>query len=182
MATTKKQTTATPATTVQREPVKPMASVQPATPVILDIASLTPDQLAKLQRQLKEHKKATAIDHESWVTIVDKMLHEKDETGFKWTTADILSTAQNKGIVPPTIDADRRAQEIKRIQTRKQLLEKKRDDKGNLMHDVGYKPSTNAFGPLTAERVMEWLMVPANLEAMTPTQVEACMKQLKLMA
>lgn len=174
MQNKKTQATTAPVTTA---PVQVSAA-----PTILDIASLTPDQLAKLQRQLKEHKKATAIDHESWVTIVDKMLHEKDETGFRWTTADILSTVQNKGIVPPTIDADRRAQEIKRIQTRKQLLEKKRDDKGNLMHDVGYKPSTNAFGPLTAERVMEWLMVPANLEAMTPTQVEACMKQLKSMA
>lgn len=167
----------------QNTPVAPIvatpAPVTSAPAPMLDISKLTPAQIQALQKQLKLERKAQLGDHSQWVTIVDAMLHETDGDGFKWTTADILAAVQAKAIVSTTLDAEQRNMQIKRIQTRKQLLEKKKDDKGNAQHKVGYKPSTNSFGPMDATKIVAWLSVPANQEAITVKQAEAIHAAIK---
>lgn len=154
----------------------------PATPVVaptaIDLSQLTPDQITKLAKQLKEARKADKVDHDSWVKIVDTALHEREGDGFRWTTGDILSQLQAKGLAKPTLDTEQRQSEIKKIQTRKQLLEKKRDDKGNLVHTVGYKASSNSFGPMDASKIVAWLSVPANVELVSVGQADAITKAL----
>jgi hypothetical protein len=158
--------------------LKPSATApsvdKPAAPAF-DLASLTAEQLAKLTKQLAEKRKADRGDHESWKTIVDTMLKEREGDGFKHTTSDILAAVQAKAIVPTTCD---RPAQLKRIQTRKQQLERMRDDKGNLIWDgkVGYKQSANSFGPMDGAKVVAWLSVPANVELLTVAQADAITK------
>lgn len=153
----------------------PAAKAQPTTPTV-DLALLTTEQITKLQAQLKAAQKADRGDHKVWVEIVDAMLKERDGEGFKHTTSDILSALQAKAVVSSTINDDSRKMHLKRIQTRKQLLEKQTDKAGNapLKGKVGYKPSTNAFGPLNCDKVIIWL--ESNPEAITVAQAESITK------
>lgn len=146
------------------------ATAQPT----IDLAALTPAQIAQLAKQLKEQKKADAGDHDQWVKVVDAMLHESDANGFKHTTSDILAACQAKAIIPMTISEDGRKAQIKRIQTRKQLLEKKPEHKGK----VGYKVSSHSFGPLTKDKILDWFALPANVEALTPSEQAAIVKAM----
>lgn len=141
-------------------------------PASIDLNALTPEQLLKLTKQLAERRKADKGDHKQWVIIVDAMLRERDGEGFKYTTSDILAATVAKGIVPASAD---RPIQLKRIQTRKQLLEKQRDDKGNLVNEgkVGYKASANSFGVLDGAKIVAWLSVTANTELLTVAQATA---------
>lgn len=139
----------------------------------VDLSTLTPEALLALQKQLKALKKADAIDHDKWKAVVDELLHEKEGDGFKWTTSDILAAVQAKGVVKATLTVQERQEHIKRIQTRKQVLEKQRDDKGNLVHSVGYKQSANSFGPLDITKILAWMANPANMETVSVKQAEA---------
>ncbi len=164
----KKQQTATQPTPAITAP----ASVaQPA----ISLDQLTPAQIAALAKQLKAQRKADMGDHKAWVEIVDKMLHEKEGDGFKNTTSDILAALQAKAIVPAALSSEARAMHIKRIQTRKQLLEKKPEHKDK----VGYKPSANSFGPLDADKIVAWLQVAGNIESVTVKQAEAIHAAIK---
>jgi crotonobetainyl-CoA:carnitine CoA-transferase CaiB-like acyl-CoA transferase len=124
--------------------------VTPEAPITL--ASLTPDQLKALHAELKAQKKARSATRGDRNTLLDKMLQEKDGAEFKHTTADILAAMQAKSLVASNLSKEERAVELKHIQTRKQLLEKKPEFKGK----VGYKASAG-FNTLTLDRVCEWL-------------------------
>lgn len=154
------------------------ATPKPNTTTGVDLAQLTPAQILQLTKQLREARKHDLGDHETWLTVVDPMLHETEGEGFRYTTSDILAAVQAKGVVPMQISSDTRIMQIKRIQTRKQLLEKKRGEDGKPLHKVGYKPSANSFGPLDAVKIVAWLDVPANLESVTVAQAEAIAKAI----
>jgi hypothetical protein len=143
MKNTTKTTPATPTTT-------------PASPG-LSLADLTPEQLASLTKQIKEQRKAKGSNRKEWVTIVDKMLHEttEDKSEFAHTTADILAALQEAKLEPVTMSSEDRAETLKRIQTRKQLLAKKLVAEGKVV-DVGYKASSTGFA-LTPDRVISYM-------------------------
>jgi crotonobetainyl-CoA:carnitine CoA-transferase CaiB-like acyl-CoA transferase len=118
----------------------------------IDIATLTPEQLAAITKQLRDSKRAKSGDPKKRNPIVDKLLQEKDGTEFKHTTADILAALQAANVVAATLTPEERAAELKKVQTRKQLLVKKPENKGK----YGYKQSANGFS-VTLARVLEWL-------------------------
>lgn len=130
----------------------------------INIATLTPEQLVALTQQLKakakQERKANAGNRDAWKSLVDSMLQEKDGTAFKHTTADMLAALQAKSLVASNLTPDQRAEELKKIQTRKQKLEKMRNDDGTLKYakgTFGYKASPHVVGPLTLERVLAWI-------------------------
>ena len=133
-------------------------NTQTATPAI-DITKLTTEQLAALRKALKANSSVT--DHKQWNTVVDAMLQGQDATGFKHTTGDILAAVVAKKLMPKPMDKNQRAMAIKRIQTRKQLLEKKVDETGKKLFKVGYKPSENGL-TMGLDRVLAWLDVATN--------------------
>lgn len=125
----------------------------------ITLDQLTPDQLKALSQQLKATSTAKRKSAKDRWPIVDTMLTEKDGTGFKHTTADILTALQAKSLVDKDLSPDARAEALKMIQTRKQKLEKMRDKDGKLVHaegKFGYKPSAHGVGPLTVERILAW--------------------------
>ena len=140
MSTKKNQTPATQTPT-------PATTAQPIT-----LESLTPEQLASLHKQLKAQRKEKSKSRESRNTLLDRMLQEKSGDEFKHTTADILAALQADGFVSSNLSKEDRAIELKHIQTRKQLLDKKPEFKGK----VGYKASAG-FNTLTLGRVCVWL-------------------------
>ena len=124
---------------------------QSATPAIvktISLAELTQDQLASLKAQLKTAKKARSSTRGVWVEMVDTALKAMDASGFVNTTADILAKLQVAG----AWDGTERDVELKKVQTRKQLLQKKPE----LVGKVGYKVSATGF-VLTTDRVIAYL-------------------------
>lgn len=121
----------------------------------ISLSDLTPTQLKELHAQLKAQRKQSSGNRKEWQKTVDSMLQEREGDGFKHTTATILDTLISKNLVPAS--AERKA-EIKKIQTRKQLLEKKLDKDGKPLFSVGYKPSATAFGPMSVEKVLTWIL------------------------
>lgn len=87
---------------------------------------------------------------------MDAMLQEQDATGFKHTTGEILAACVAKKLQPKPEGKGARAAAIKKIQTRKQLLEKKVDENGKKMFKVGYRPSDNGL-TMGLDRVLAWL-------------------------
>jgi hypothetical protein len=125
----------------------------------IDIAKLTPEQVLALSRAIKAKSKARSGDPKARATVIDAMLQEREGDGFKHTTADILSALQSKAIVSSALTADERAVEIKKIQTRKQLLVGKGTTDAEvaaLKLKYGYKVSANGF-MITADRIVAWL-------------------------
>lgn len=114
----------------------------------IDISKLSVDQLAAIKKQLKAQKKEKSKGRSTWVATVDKMLQEKDGNSFKHTTADILQALQTAKVW----DGTEREVELKKVQTRKQLLEKKPEFKDK----VGYKASAHGFA-VNVDRVIAWV-------------------------
>jgi hypothetical protein len=153
---------------------------------LLDISKLSAEQLKQLKAQLNAQRKTVNDKRGGRYAITDAMLKEKDENGgFKHTTGDILAALQAKSDetgVPTTLTKDERAEWLKKIQTRKQYLEKLTDEAGNLVHaegTFGYKPSAGGFTALTPDRVVDWLLDDANVEKLTPADRKAILKALK---
>ena len=150
----------------------------------IDLSKLTPEQLASLQKQLKAKKKEKSSKKDERFLIIDTMLAEKEEgseTEFRHTTRDILNTLVKNDLVDTT-EPDFDTVEIKKIQARKQFLEKKTDEKGEPVHpknSFGYKASGGGFAVLTASRIATWFTVPANVAQLTPTQVTSILSVLK---
>jgi len=120
----------------------------PATPAVINLAELTQAQLTELKKQLKTAKKARSSTRGVWVETVDTALKAMDASGFVNTTADILAKLQVAG----AWDGTERDVELKKVQTRKQLLQKKPE----LVGKVGYKVSATGF-VLTTDRVIAYL-------------------------
>lgn len=127
----------------------------------IKLTDLTAEQLLTLTKQLKAtaqaQRKAGAGTRTAWKSLVDNMMREKDATGFKHTTADVLAALQAKSLVAKEFN---RAEELKKIQTRKQKLAKLRDKAGKLVHaegTLGFKASLTGVGALTVERCIAFL-------------------------
>lgn len=172
---------------VMAKPTKSNASQKsesPAPVTGIDLSTLTPEQLASLQKQIKAKKKEKSSKKDERFMIIDTMLAEKEEgsdTEFRHTTRDILNTLVKNDLVDTT-EPGFDTVEIKKIQARKQFLEKKTDEKGELVHakgSFGYKASGGGFAVLTASRIATWFTVPANVAQVTPTQVTAILAVLK---
>lgn len=118
----------------------------------LDITKLTPVQLQALTKQMTAMRKAKSGDAGKRNKVIDAMLQEKNGTEFKHTTGDILGKLQSENIVSKSLTSDERAGELKKIQTRKQLLDKKPEFKGK----VGYKVSAAGFA-VTLDRVLTFI-------------------------
>jgi hypothetical protein len=124
--------------------------VAPATTSTITLAQLTPEQLLALKGQLKAEKKAKSSNRVGWVATVDKCLQEKELDGtFKNTTADILEALQ----IAKVWNGQEREVELKKVQTRKQLLVKK--DQANKLK-YGYKTSEHGFS-VTRDRACIFL-------------------------
>lgn len=150
----------------------------------LDISKLTPAQLAQLQKQLKEKKKAATGGKEGSVErfkIIDTMLQEKKDGEFIYTTRDIANSLVSNNLVDTT-DSDHITREIKKIQARKQFLEKKRNEKGELVHPentFGYKASDHVGFALGPDRVTKFFVEEDGASKLSPEQKKKILAQLK---
>lgn len=177
---TKTQPTPAAAPVAQAPAPKPSASSAPVKDII-DISKLTPEQLAALQKQLKATKKVDSGKAKERFAIIDTMLQEKDEDngGFKHTTRDILNRLVKEELIKPAGSEDEQ-NEIKKIQARKQFLEKKRDEKGELVYPdgtFGYKPSSALGFQMTAAKCVEWF-TPEHVATMTDAQKDTVIRAL----
>lgn len=148
----------------------------------VDLSKLTPEQLVALQKQLKAKKVEISGDRKKWVEIVDVMLQEKDGTEHKHTTRDILNRLVSEKVILDTTSKGWDTKEIKHIQARKQLLEKKTDEKGALVHPegtFGYKASAGVGFLLTANRVAEWFKSADNIAKLTDAEKSVIKSALK---
>ena len=118
--------------------VKPEAKTkaeQPSAPII-DLTRLTPEQIASLNKQLKERNKENRGKSKERFVIIDGMLEEKNDAGeFHWTTRDIYNKLVENNLAGTDEGDD--TLEIKKIQARKQFLEKSTDEKGKLVYPAG---------------------------------------------
>ena len=178
MATINKTTK--PAGTTAAAPAKPTAPAA-APAEAIDISKLTPEQLASLQKQLKAKKAESSGNSKERFVIIDGMLQQKDESGgFKFTTRDIMNALVKENLITTNGSEDEQ-NEIKKIQARKQFLEKKRDEKGQLVYPegtFGYKTSALAGFKLGATKVTEWF-TPENVATLTPAQKDTILRAVK---
>lgn len=123
---------------------------KPQVPVI-DLTKLNSAQLKALKDQLKEKSKEVVSERKQRFEIIDRMLQDKDEDGnFVHTTREIAE-ALAEARLADTSKEDWHSEEIKKIQARKQFLEKKTDEKGELVYPentFGYKKSATGGGGL----------------------------------
>lgn len=159
----------------------PSASPGQAAVETIDLSKLTPAQLAALQKQMKEKRKAAQGDSKERFAIIDTMLAEKNEDGsFKHTTRDILLKLQQEKLVDES-ENDFGPREIKKIQARKQFLEKKRDEKGELVYPpntFGYKASEHVGFGLTGARVVKFFTEEDGASKLTDEQKKAVIAAL----
>lgn len=123
---------------------------KPQVPVI-DLTKLSSSQLKALKDQLKEKSKEVVSERKQRFEIIDRMLQAKDDDGnFLHTTREIAE-ALAEARLADTSKEDWHSEEIKKIQARKQFLEKKTDEKGELVYPentFGYKKSATGGGGL----------------------------------
>jgi hypothetical protein len=163
-------------------PVKPTpATPAPEANAGIDISKLTPEQLQALQKQMKAKGKELRGKKDERFSIIDTMLKEKDSSGeFKHTTRDIMNALDAKGLVNRTVDKWDQV-EIKKIQARKQFLEKATDEKGKLVHPegtFGYKASA-ALGFVSATSVEKFFTDPAKVKTLTDAQRKVILAALE---
>ena len=120
---------------------------------VLDITKLSSEQLAAIQKQLQERNKAQSANRGERSEIMVAMLKEKDENGeFINTTRDIAFKLAENGLCAILTkdnfnDEAMKAEvekEIRKVQAKKQQLEKATNEKGELVHPegtFGYKSS-----------------------------------------
>ena len=148
----------------------------------VDISKLTPAQLAALQKQLKEKGKGFRENKDKRFELIDGMLQEKDADGsFKNSTRDILNKLVEGKLVDTTVpDYDK--VEIKKIQARKQFLEKKTDEAGKLVHPagtLGYKPSEFSGFTISNTKVAQWFNEPKHVATLTADERKSILAALK---
>jgi predicted transcriptional regulator len=140
----------------------------------INVSELTAAQLKAIKAQLKAQAKANGAQLEQRRAIIDRMLQETDDSGFKHTTSDILAALQSAGLVEAAPSKEDRAEWLKKIQTRKQDLERKPEYAGK----VGYKASAHGF-TLTPDRIVDWLMDEANTSKLTAADRKAIIKAMQ---
>jgi urease gamma subunit len=160
----------------------PQATPTPTPAGGIDLAKLTPEQLASLQKQLKEKKNEKKGRKDERFAIIDTMLKEKEEDGksFKHTTRDILNVLEKEDLIDTTPE-DYDKIEIKKIQARKQHLEKLTDEKGALVHpknSFGYKVSAGFGFVVTAAKVEEFFKDAEKVKTLTAGQREVIAEAL----
>lgn len=166
-------------------------AAQPADTGDIDLSKLTPEQLAALQKQLKLKKKETAGDTTERFNIIDALLKEKVVKGdekagekageFKYTTRDILNRLVDNNLIADKSDPKWDQIEIKKIQARKQFLEKKRKKDGTLEHPegtFGYRVSAGQGFSLTPVRIEAWFQNADNLKGLTLAQKASIAKAI----
>lgn len=144
------------------------------TAATIDINALTPEQLKAVRQQLKAQVTARAGNREAWTTLVDGMLQDKVNGEWAYTTADIL-TALIAAKLETEQTGDERAEQLKRIQTRKQKLHKA--DAAN-KDKYGFKPTAHGPMTLSADTVVDWLMTEGNVNKLSNADKKAILKQL----
>lgn len=122
----------------------------------IDLSTLNAEQLKALRKAMSARAKSRTGDIGKRNKLIDAMLHETEGDGYRNTTSDILAALQAKDIVAKDLTVDERAVELKKIQTRKQLLVKK-----DPTAKVGYKVSPTGIGALTVERAVAFLKANA---------------------
>jgi hypothetical protein len=169
------------ASTATSSPAQPAPKPSAVDTGGVDLSKLTPEQLKAIQKQLKEARKETTGKKDERFLIIDTMLKEKDEDGggFRHTTREIANKLAENNLVDKT-DPDWAKNEIKKIQARKQFLEKSRDKAGALVHPegtFGYKAS-GGFG-LTSVGVTAWFNNAENVAKLSPADKAVIAKSLK---
>jgi hypothetical protein len=157
----------------------------------IDITKLTPEQLAALQKQIKEKKKAASGDSTERFKIIDSMLATKVTTEnqkdgevlgeFKYTTRDIFNKLDENNLVDKTVPKYDQ-NEIKKIQARKQALEKKRNEKGELVHpedSFGYRKSEGFGFAVTPVKLVEFFKDAAKVKTLTAADRAVVLNALK---
>lgn len=148
----------------------------------IDLSKLTDEQMTQIRAQLKAQRATLADGRAERYTIIDRMLVEKDDTGFKNTTADIRAALVTAKLIPAHQQNPEDMKEwLKKIQTRKQHLEKETNDDGTLKYakgTFGYKLSAGGF-TLTPDRVIDWLMDEGNLARLSAADRKAILKAVK---
>lgn len=127
----------------------------------IDINTLDAATLVALQKQLKALAKAKSGDRAKRNEIIDTMIATRatEGDGFEFTTREIATRLSEAGVgIDASLlgDKEEMAQEIRRIQARKQLLEKATDKKGELVHpkgSFGYRSSGGVGAGLAATKV-----------------------------
>ena len=114
------------------------------------MANLSASQLKELREQLKEKSKESVSVRKERFEIIDTMLQDKDEDEtFSHTTRDIADALNKANLADTSKGEDWYKEEIKKIQARKQFLEKKTDEKAELVHEkgtFGYKRTATGGG------------------------------------
>lgn len=179
----KASTASKPAATAQAASTTTNESKAQVSTVVdgLDLAKLTPAQLSALQKQLKEKSKVVLGKKDERFAIIDRMLAEKKDGQFVNTTRNILDALLAYNLVDTTPE-DYDQIEIKKIQARKQHLEKKTDEKAQLVYPVGtfgYKASEGGAFQLGAVRIVKWLNTPENIKTLTPDDKASIIAALK---
>lgn len=162
----------------------------------LDITKLSAAQIAALQKQLSERTKQSATQRTERAQIMKDMLGEKDDKGeFMHTTRDIARVLAKQGLCA-ILTAENFAsddmkeeveKEIRKVQAKKQSLEKATNEKGNLVHaagSFGYKTSAGGAGSaLSATKVKPDTIVAfftaERVGELTAEQVASIQKALK---
>lgn len=150
-------------TTTDSQVEAPKATKSEAAPI--DVTQLTPAQLKALQKQLSEHKAVASSHREERNNVIYEMTTEKDEDGnFVNSTQDIAKVLCDNGLCEflttenfGSEDMKEEVQkEVRKIQARKQLLEKKTDEKGELVYPegtFGYKSAGGGNSNLSASKI-----------------------------
>jgi hypothetical protein len=128
----------------QNSPVETKEQVQ-----VIDLANLSASQLKELREQLKEKSKESVSVRKERFEIIDSMLQVKDGDEFVHTTREIADALNDANLADTSKGEDWYKEEIKKIQARKQFLEKKTDEKANLVYEAGtfgYKRTATGGG------------------------------------
>jgi len=148
----------------------------------INLDELSPEQLQALQKQMKARKQEVNSKRGERFGIIDGMLVERDaENNFIHTTRDILNKLAENGLVDQTPEKwDQN--EIKKIQARKQFLEKSTGKDGKLVHPegtFGYKQSAGMGFVITPTRVETFFDDKDKVKQLTADQRRKILKALK---
>lgn len=155
----------------------------------LDITELTSDQLAAIQAQLKDQAKQKRQVRGKRMELIEAMLQAKDEDGaFIHTTRDIATELSKQGLGLMEQELQDKVlidKELRKIQAKKQHLEKLTDEKGELVHPegtFGYK-SSGGLGSVNmgaakvkVETIVEFMKTRASeLSAEQVAEIRKCL-------
>lgn len=148
----------------------------------IDLSKLNDKEIMALRKQLLNANRMDKSELEKRNTVIDGMLQVKENGEFKWTTRDILNELIKSKVVKADISKADQGEWLKKIQTRKQLLEKQTNEDGSLKHKpgtFGYKFSGVFGNILTSDRIVDWMLDDDNVKKLSPADKAAILKALK---